>query len=46
MHADTITHDTLNIDLIRRELDPGPVGSRIHLYDEIPSTNEVLKGGR
>jgi len=43
MHADTITHDTLNIDLIRRELDPGPVGSRIHLYDEIPSTNEVLR---
>jgi hypothetical protein len=35
MRADTITHDTLNIDLLRRELDPGPVGS-----------NEVLKGGR
>jgi BirA family transcriptional regulator, biotin operon repressor / biotin---[acetyl-CoA-carboxylase] ligase len=44
MTRDTvIADDTLNLDLIRQDLDAQTVGHRILLYDEAPSTNAVLR---
>jgi BirA family biotin operon repressor/biotin-[acetyl-CoA-carboxylase] ligase len=43
MHPDAIAHDALDLELIRRELGPGLATSPIHLFDEVRSTNEVLR---
>ena len=43
LNVGVASKDPLDIELIRRQLSIHTVGRRIYLFDEVTSTNEVLR---